>query len=109
MPVKQHRITNGNIVFIIEQKSDEIEKVYFQFIGSYETILVPNVVTHRQPMQIKFTDFQFGNIYFQIYHELETLICVRYKYDDFDQFFHVKDVRSELIDDDDTISQEGSP
>ena len=107
MPVKEHLLKNGNITFIIEHKTDEIEKVYFQFVGSYDTHSIPDVVTHRPENQIKYTDFRFANIYFQIYHELQNIVCIRYKYDNFLDYFHVKEFKTYNVDDDDTISQSG--
>ena len=108
MPMRHHLITNGNITLLIEHGNDEIKKVYFRFHGTYEFIPVPSVITIRPPSLLKFTQFNFGILHFQIYHEFDTIILIRFKYSLSEQFFHVKQFSTYEIDDDDTISQTGS-
>ena len=106
--MRHHLITNGNIIFLIEHGNDEIKKVYYRFQGTYEFIQIPSVLTHKPPKLLKFTEFNFGILHFQIYHEFDSIICIRFKYSLSDQFFHVKHYSTYDIDDDDTISQTGS-
>ena len=105
MPMRHHLFVNGNITFLLEHGNDEIKKVYFRFQGTYEYIPIPNVTTHNPPNLIKYTEFQFGNLYFQVLHERDTIVLVRFKYLQHDQFYHLTDLRSYEVDDDDTISQ----
>ena len=105
MPTREHIITNGNLIFVIEQKDDEIESVYFQFIGAFGLYPIPGVTTIRPRLSIKHTDFQFGNLKFQIYHELNTIVCIRFKYINHNQYFHATDVRTYEIDENDLVPQ----
>ena len=105
MPFRHHRFHNGNIQFIAEHGDDQIKKVYAIFHGGWNYIRIPHIRTHTPQNQIKYTDFVFGNIYFQMLHENDTLILIRYKYPNLeDKFHHVPSFSTFAIDDDETFS-----